>query len=166
MVVVSENFARELWGSAAAAIGKKIRTGQGTPWREIIGVVQDVSNNGLQAKPPAIVYWPSRLDKLYASTGPTALRSLTLVLRSDRAGSASFMNEIRKAIWSINSNSPVSALRTMQEVYDQSLARTSFTLVMLGIAGAMALLLGVVGIYGVSLTPSRSGVAKSAFVWR
>ena len=40
-------------------------------------------------------------------------------------------------------------MRTLQEIYDASLARTSFTLVMLGIAGGMALLLGVAGIYGV-----------------
>jgi predicted permease len=149
VVIISENYARELWGSAASAIGKRIRTGEGTPWREIIGVVEDVRNNGLQEKPPAIVYWPSRIDKLYPSTGSTALRSLTLVLRSNRAGTAPFASEIRQAIWSVNSNLPVTAMRTMQEIYDQSLARTSFTLVVLALAGSMALLLGIVGIYGV-----------------
>ena len=148
VVVISENYARELWGSAAAAVGRRVRTGEGTPWREIIGVVEDVCNNGLQEKPPAIVYWPSRIDKLYPSTGSTALRSLTLVLRSDRAGSAPFANEIRQAIWSWNPNVPVTGVRTMQEIYDRSLARTSFTLVMLALAGTMALLLGIVGIYG------------------
>ena len=148
-VVISENYARELWGSAGAAIGKRVRTGEGTPWREIVGVVENVRNNGLQEDPPAIVYWPSRIDKLYPSTGSNALRSLTLVLRSDRAGTAPFANEIRQVIWSWNSNLPVTGVRTMQEVYDQSLARTSFTMVMLGIASSMALLLGIVGIYGV-----------------
>ncbi len=149
VVIISENYARELWGSAASAIGKRIRTADGTPWREIIGVVEDIRNNGLQEKSPAIVYWPSRIDKLYPSTGSTALRSLTLVLRSHRAGTAPFASEIRQAIWSVNSNLPVSAMRTMQEIYNQSLARTSFTLVMLALAGSMALLLGIVGIYGV-----------------
>jgi predicted permease len=148
-VIISENYAREVWGSAAAAVGKRIRTGEGTPWREIIGVVEDVRNNGLQEKPPAIVYWPSRIDKLYPSTGSTALRSLTLVLRSNRAGTAPFATEIRQAIWSVNSNLPVTGMRTMQAIYDQSLARMSFTLVMLALAGTMALLLGIVGIYGV-----------------
>src|SRR5262249_4951109 len=60
-----------------------------------------------------------------------------------------FASEIRQAIWSVDSNLAVSATRTMQEIYDQSLARTSFTLVMLALAGSMALLLGIVGIYGV-----------------
>jgi predicted permease len=149
MVIVSENYARELRGSAASAIGQRIRTGEGTPWREIIGVVEDVRNNGLQEKPPEIVYWPSRIDKLYPSTGSTALRSLTLVLRSNRAGTAPFASEIRQAIWSVNSSLPVTAMGTMREIYDQSLARMSFTLAMLALAGSMALLLGIVGIYGV-----------------
>jgi len=49
----------------------------------------------------------------------------------------------------VNSNLPLASVHTMQEVYDKSLARTSFTLVMLGIASAMALALGIIGIYGV-----------------
>jgi ABC-type antimicrobial peptide transport system permease subunit len=57
-------------------------------------------------------------------------------------------HQVRQAVWSVNSSLPASP-RTMREVYDQSLARTSFTLVMLAIAASMALLLGVVGIYGV-----------------
>ena len=49
----------------------------------------------------------------------------------------------------MNSNLPLASVRTMQDVYDKALARTSFTLVMLGIAAAMALALGIIGIYGV-----------------
>ena len=49
----------------------------------------------------------------------------------------------------MNPNLPLANVRTMRQLYDKSLARTSFTLVMLAIAGAMALLLGMVGIYGV-----------------
>jgi ABC-type antimicrobial peptide transport system permease subunit len=59
------------------------------------------------------------------------------------------MNEVRAAVWSVNSNLPLASVRTMEEVYDKSIARISFTLVMLGIAGAMALALGIIGIYGV-----------------
>jgi putative ABC transport system permease protein len=56
---------------------------------------------------------------------------------------------VRQAVWSVNASLPVASTRTMQDIYGQSMARTSFTLVMLGIAGAMALLLGIIGIYGV-----------------
>jgi ABC-type antimicrobial peptide transport system permease subunit len=52
-------------------------------------------------------------------------------------------------VWSVSATLPVSQLRTLDAVYDQSIARTSFTLLMLAIGAAMALLLGVSGIYGV-----------------
>jgi putative ABC transport system permease protein len=59
-----------------------------------------------------------------------------------------FLNRVQKAVWSVNSNLPVS-VRTMREVYDHSLERTSFTLVMLAIAASIALLRDMVGVYGV-----------------
>jgi ABC-type antimicrobial peptide transport system permease subunit len=59
------------------------------------------------------------------------------------------MQEMQQAVWQINGELPVSGLRTMQEIDSKSLARTSFTLTMLGIAAALALALGVIGIYGV-----------------
>jgi ABC-type antimicrobial peptide transport system permease subunit len=74
---------------------------------------------------------------------------MTFAIRTDRAGTQTFLNEVRQAVWSVNSNLPVASVRTMQEVYDKSVARTSFTLVMLGIAGAIAMALGMIGIYGV-----------------
>jgi ABC-type antimicrobial peptide transport system permease subunit len=76
-------------------------------------------------------------------------RSLFVTIRSGRTGTEGFLKEIRQAVWSVNSNLPLANVRTLAEVWDRSMARTSFTLVMLGIAGAMALLLGIVGIYGV-----------------
>jgi predicted permease len=150
MVIVSENFARESWGSAAAAIGKRVRQYQKSPWQEVIGVVQDVRQHGVDEKAPAIIYWSSML--IYPSIPqPTvgAERRVRFVIRSDRAGTESFLNQVQQAAWSVNASLPVASVRTMQEIYGQSLARTSFTLVMLGIAAAMALLLGIIGIYGV-----------------
>src|SRR4029077_8738739 len=58
-------------------------------------------------------------------------------------------SQIRQAVWSVDANLPLASVYTMNHLYTGSLARTSFTLVMLGIAGAMALLLGTVGLYGV-----------------
>jgi ABC-type antimicrobial peptide transport system permease subunit len=59
------------------------------------------------------------------------------------------LNELRQAVWSVNSNLPLASVRTMEDVYGKSMARTSFTLVMLGIASTMAMALGIIGIYGV-----------------
>jgi predicted permease len=143
IVIVSENLARELWGSPSAAIGKHVRQWSGTPWHEVIGVVQDIRERGPDEKAPAIVYWPP------VDEGTPWTRAATFVIRSDRAGTEAFLGEVRRAVWSVNSNLPVAATRTMQEIYDQWLAQTSFTLVMLAIAGGMALALGIIGIYGV-----------------
>jgi ABC-type antimicrobial peptide transport system permease subunit len=117
------------------------------PWHEVVGVVQDVYENGVQEKAPAIVYWPSM--RSYGSGNFDATRSATFIVRSERAGTESFLGEIRRAVWSVNANVPVASVRTMQDIYGRSMARTSFTLVMLGIAGSMALALGFIGIYGV-----------------
>ena len=79
----------------------------------------------------------------------TAALLVTFAIRSDRAGTESLLKEIQQAVWSVNGNLPLASVRTMQDIYSQSLARTSFTLVMLAIAGTMALVLGIIGIYGV-----------------
>jgi predicted permease len=149
VVMVSENLAREMWGTPSAAIGKRLREDAGLPWREVIGVVQDVREKGVQEKAPEIVYWPSLVENLFGRGPAQAIRTVTFVVRCERAGTQSFLNEVGQAVWSVNSNLPLASVRTMQEVYDKSMARTSFTLSMLGIAGTMALVLGIIGIYGV-----------------
>jgi predicted permease len=149
VVLLSENLAHELWGKPSAAVGKRIREFPSMPWQEVIGVIQDVRENGVDQKTPEIVYWPSIGENIFGPSTLNAIRTVTFVVRSDRAGTESFLNQVRQAVWSVNSSLPVASVRTMQEVYGESLARTSFTLVMLGIAGAMALVLGVIGIYGV-----------------
>ena len=71
------------------------------------------------------------------------------LIRTPRAGSIGLRQEIQQAVASVNPNLPVADVKTLEAVYKRSLARTSFTLVLLAIAGSMALLLGVVGLYGV-----------------
>jgi predicted permease len=149
-VIVSENFAQESWGSATAAIGKRLRQFSNSPWQDVIGVVEDVRVHGVDEKAPAIVYWPAMLNNPYTPK-PTidAPRFVTFAIRSDRAGTESFLKQVQQAVWSVNASLPLASVNTMQEIYSQSLARTSFTLVMLAIAGAMALALSLIGIYGV-----------------
>jgi predicted permease len=149
VAMVSENLARELWGSPSGAIGRRLRELPSQPWREVIGVVEDVREKGVQENAPEIVYWPTLMTYLYGSGVLDAIRTVTFTLRSERAGTESFLDEVRQAVWSVNASLPLASVRTMQEVYDKSVARTSFTLVMLGTAGAMALVLGIIGIYGV-----------------
>jgi predicted permease len=151
VAMVSENLARELWGRPAAAIGKRVRPYASGPWREIVGVVSDIRDDGLNEKASTVAYWPMMMQQFAPGRDNERFvqRSMAYVIRSERAGSDRFVKEIAQAIWSVNPNLPLASVRSLREIYDASLARTSFTLVMLGIAGGMALLLGVAGIYGV-----------------
>jgi len=97
-----------------------------------------------------VVYWPSfySLQFLDQDVG-LAIRNPVFVLRSSRAGTASLLEDLRRTIWSVNANLAIADTLTMEQIVTRSMARTSFTLVMLAIAGGMALLLGIIGIYGV-----------------
>jgi len=80
---------------------------------------------------------------------PSVRRTMSYVVRSPRAGTVAFTNDVSRAVWSVNPNLPLASVRTLDEVVKKSMARTSFTLVMLSIAASAALILGLVGIYGV-----------------
>ncbi len=138
VALVSENAARAEWGSAAAAIGKRLSTRRTGPWLEIVGVVKDVRHNGLDAPPPDTVIFP-----------PVARETATFVVRSERAGTSALLDDLRRAVWSVNGNLSLAGVRTLGDMYDHSMARTSMTLELLAITGVMALALGLVGVYGV-----------------
>jgi len=148
VAIVSENFAREYWHDANSALGKRIRVASVDDWREIIGVVADVHDDGVSEKAPPSVYWPIMMDR-FEGQKEMLRRGIAFAIRSPRAGSESFLKEVRQTVWSVDSNVPLAEVHTLGFFYTQSMARTSFTLVMLGVAAGMALLLGIVGIYGV-----------------
>jgi len=148
VAIISENLAREYWHDPANALGKRIRVGSTDDWREIIGVTRDVYVDGVNQRPPSSVYWPLMMDR-FEGQKDMVRRSVSFAVRSPRAGSAAFMSEVQQAVWSINSDLPLADPTTLGELYTKSMARTSFTLIMLCVAGSMALLLGIVGIYGV-----------------
>ena len=96
----------------------------------------------------AIVYWPMLIKEWW--TEPIDIsRTIAYVVRSTRVGSPGFLRELQQAVWSVNPNLPLASVRTLDEIQADSMAQTSFALVMLAIAATVALLLGSVGIYGV-----------------
>lgn len=148
VVVISENLAREYWKNPADALGKRIRQNQENPWREIIGVVGNERDDGLDQPPTATTYWPM-LIKEWSNIPISISRTMAYVVRSNRTDSPGFLRELQQAVWSVNPNLPLASVRTLDEIQADSMAQTSFALVMLAIAAAVALLLGIVGIYGV-----------------
>jgi predicted permease len=150
VAVVTENFARELAAEPAGALGKRVQIGPFAQddWKEVIGVVQNVQQDGLYEAPPSIVYWPT-LAANTLGVPFASVSSVAFTVRSERAGAGTLVEEIRQAVRRVSPSIPVAQQATMRDRYAASLAPTSFTLVLLGIAGAMALALAVIGIYGV-----------------
>ncbi|MEO7134168.1 MAG: ABC transporter permease [Vicinamibacterales bacterium] len=148
VALLSENLAREYWGEPAKAIGKRVRRTSKTAWVEIVGVVGNERQDGATKPAPPMIYWPMKVAEGIGGEG-FVTRSLAYVIRSSRLQSPGFLGEVQKAVWSVNPNLPLARVRTLQEIYDQSMAQTQFVLVILGIAASVTLLLGLVGIYGV-----------------
>ncbi len=148
VTVVSMCFVEKYWDSPEAAIGKRISVGPGTAWREIVGVVGDVHSNGLDREPYPTVYWPMAVDNLWGN--PIFIsRTQVYSVRTGMADPLQILDQVRTAVWSVNSNLPLSTVRTQQEIFDRSASRTSFTMILLSISAGLALLLGIVGLYGV-----------------
>ena len=152
-VVVSESIARAYWGSVGAAIGRRVSIRPDpVRWHEVIGVAVDVHENGLNLDPVPMIYWPQ--VTLATFQGQPADQMLlwsgvSYAVRSSRLGTPGFLQEVRKAVWSVDASLPLEDVGPLSDFVAESWASTSFTLVLLGVAGALALILGIVGVYGV-----------------
>ena len=105
-------------------------------------------DDGVLKPSPRTVYWPFAMEN-FNGTRLNVQRNVAFAVRSPAAGTESFMKQVRQAIASVDSNLPVTRTRTLQDIYEGTTAQTSFALVMLAIAGSMALVLCVIGVYGV-----------------
>lgn len=150
VAIVSEKMARENWAEPPNALGKRIRMGTEGFWTEIVGVAENVHEDGVDRPPPATVYLRAGLrGPVRPGSSVDVHRAVTLAIRSNRAGAQAFLREIAAAIHAVNPSLPLAKVRTLNDVYRLSMARRSFALVLLGIAGAMALMLAIIGVYGV-----------------
>jgi len=141
VVIISEALAREYWGNPSNAVGKRVRGFRPT-WYEIVGVSGNERDDGLNQPATAIVYWPL-LNEIYRT------RTMAYAVRSSRVGSPGLLRELQQAVWSVNPHLPLANVLTLEAIQADSMAQTSFAMVMLAIAASVALLLGLVGIYGV-----------------
>ncbi len=142
VMLVNESFARSYLGGRA--LGERIAIADdSTTWIEIVGVVGDVRTFGLREEVRPMAYLPMTTHVRGARTG-----LMHLVIRT--AGEpAALTGAARAAVKRVAPTTPVTTARTMQEVMDESLADTSFTMTILLIAAVVALLLGAIGLYGV-----------------
>ena len=118
VAMISENLARELWHDPGKAIGRRIRENLNSPWREIVGVVGDERDDGVNQKAPTIAYWPLMMDD-FSGNKSFAARGVAILVRSKRTGSSGFVQDISKAVWSVNPDLPLANVRTLREIYDK-----------------------------------------------
>ena len=139
VMLVSENLARTEFGSAGAALGRRLSSDAADPGAEIVGVVHDVHHNGLNEPAPETAIFPA----IATDTSSFVVRSRV------RVATAAFLRELHEAVWSVNGTLSPANVRTFGELYRRAMARTTMTLLLLAVTGGVALLLGLIGIYGI-----------------
>jgi putative ABC transport system permease protein len=141
VVVINETLARRIW-PGQDPVGKRVKQGwpeSDTPWREVIGVVNDVKLNGVDTETPMETYLP-----VMQEPG----RSFAIAVRTDGNPTAA-ATAVERAIHTIDKDLPVSSVRTMEQLMGISLGTRRLTLTLLASFALLALLLAAVGIYGV-----------------
>ena len=118
----------------------------------MIGVADDVREDGVNLDPVPLVYWPQVALAVWQGNAPDSVlvwRTVRYAVRSDRVGTPGFLDDVRAAVWSVNPQLPLVHVGSLSSFVAQSVARTGFTFVLLGVAALVALVLGLVGVYGV-----------------
>jgi predicted permease len=144
VVVVTKTLARRYWPDGSA-VGKRITPGRpgNDGWYEIVGVVDDVHLEALEADPRASTFYPM--------VGPDSGgigTNVSLVIRTD-ADPDSLADAARAAVWAIDPNVPITHVLTLERIVEDSRAPMAFSMALLLLASALAVLLGAVGTYGV-----------------
>ncbi len=142
VAIISETTARRLWPDEDP-LGKRLKPGRadsGEPWITVIGVAEDVRQFELTAEPRLQMYLPS--------VQPSFFVPGHLVVSTD-IDPMSLAGAVREAVWEIDKDQPVSDIRSMDQIFAESIEQQRFSMMLLGAFAAVAMLLGTVGIYGV-----------------
>jgi len=152
VVLINEGMAKKYWQDTNP-VGQRITIGKGVgpefeePAREIVGIVGDVRNGGLDSDPEPIMYVPVA----QMTNGQTALNNriipITWIVRT-RVEPFSLSSEIQQQLRIASGGLPVSHIRSMDQVRSESTQRTDFNMTLLVIFAGVALLLAAIGIYG------------------
>ncbi len=164
--VVTENFACEYWSDPATAVGRRVREGSSGPWKEIVGVVGNVHDDGMDQPATPVLYWPMLVGDFWGMefVGFFA-RTTTYAVRTVGPPTAQ-VPAIRRVVHSVNANLPLAEVQTLDDVLDRSVARTSFTSSCWRSPRASHSSSASWGSMASCPTPSRPGRGKSAFGWR
>ncbi len=139
VAVIDETLARQYWPDQNP-VGQHIRQGSKAPWATIVGVVAHVKNSDLSGDTVKGKYY-------YALYQMPVMRA-SLIVRT-QSDPATLQSAIREAVLAVDGSEPVSNFETMPQAVAESLAPRRFVVTLLGVFAAMALLMAVLGLYGV-----------------
>jgi predicted permease len=146
VLIVNEAMARRFFGGTRAAVGRRIQTGDAnpeSPWETIVGVVGNVKYQGLAEADEPTIYVPYHAD----GWNPWFVRSMFLVARTS-GEPESLVSPIRRAVWSLDRDIPVSQVRTLEALFDRAVSRPRFGTTVLTAFALLALILAALGLYG------------------
>jgi predicted permease len=139
VVIIDEALAERFWPHEDP-VGKRLQRGNNTgSWRKVVGVIRDAKQYSAEKEPPITVYYP--FEQYVA-------RNMYLLVRTS-SDPSSMTGAITKEIQTLDTELPVFDVNTMEQRLYDSLARRRFSMLLLGIFAAVALLLATIGIYGV-----------------
>jgi putative ABC transport system permease protein len=144
VIVVNAEYARKQFGSETDAIGRGVNTTfeftRNNPPRIVVGVVENVKQRSLEDDPALQVYVP---------VTQMGYPELTFVLKHANGGTAAALAALRQAARAVNPAIVIRDIQPMEEVMATSLARQRFSMTLIGVFAAIALILAIVGLYGV-----------------
>ncbi|HVS66338.1 MAG TPA: ABC transporter permease [Thermoanaerobaculia bacterium] len=146
MVALVNQRAAETWWPGQSPIGRRMRPGgfDDGPWFNIVGVVEDVKQKGLDEEAGTESYF---LQSQVSAVGFVP-RTMNVLVRTDLP-LGTIAEELRRRVWAIDPSLPVANLQSMEEVFGDSVARSRFLTLLISIFGVLALVLAAIGIYGV-----------------
>jgi putative ABC transport system permease protein len=151
VAIINETLARREFKTSAEAIGRRITVGdpQKNPdWRTIVGVVKDLKQGGWSEVPRDELYIPFAQEANFFASTAGHYSGMTLVVRTN-LDAASLARPVKSAIWSLDRNLPLSHTETLETAIGDATWQSRFSVLLIGIFSGLALVLAMIGIYGV-----------------